>query len=83
MKVKDVILILSTYDPELEVVIDVVCSGIDSAENISAPRLARIVRNANPLKQYWTGRHEYSEDGEQVVLITAGRSQEDPSGKDS
>lgn len=73
MKVKDLILALQAYDPELDVVMN---AGVDDAKgtanDIDVPARSWIFRNAN--KEWWRGRHNfvtfYSVGlGEEVVAI--------------
>ena len=72
MKVKDLILALSSYDPELDVVMSAGSDGVDTANDIDVPALTHIIRDQNI--EYWMGRHDFvspwsKEEGEQVVVI--------------
>lgn len=79
MKVKDLIAVLQTYDPEMDVVMDARSDGVDTADDIDVPAKTRIVRNQSGPKEYWRGRHDYArlwdgaDTGEEVVVIVRKR----------
>ena len=78
MKVKELIAILSSYDPETDVVVDGYESGYDDPD----VRESRVEWDANPKtgergETWWSGRHQFSillgEDVPTRPVVVVGR----------